>query len=262
MQVRFYNAGNKIEEHMKFSQPEGGDIHFIAYWLLVAPKESWFEVPTEIDVRGLGIAVSFAKDIQQRFGARGVVRLDPAWDEAKAEGSEPEKFPLAANEEAAIEKAGILWKRYLKRVATEHLNDCDNIKTAGGTPRAAGGFTKFALETLGIQDPYDRYFNDLTKGAPNGNGTNADVKAILVAQGQMMERMMAVFMSAVTGNKLTPEDVKSAMGLKPEETLTSGVVTGAVIKPVSMRGAGPDADIFDRKVKSKAERSKEAAAAL
>ena len=75
MEVRFYNAGNKIDELISFTLPEGGDIHFIGHWPLLAPKESWFAVPTEIEVRGIGIAVSFAKDIQQRFGKRGVVRL-------------------------------------------------------------------------------------------------------------------------------------------------------------------------------------------
>lgn len=261
MQVRFYNAGNKIEEHMKFSQPEGGDIHFIAYWLLVAHKESWFEVPTEIDVRGLGIAVSFAKDIQQRFGQRGVVRLDPNWDEKKAEGSEPEKFPLAATEDAAIEKAGILWKRYLRRVATEHLNDCDNIKTAGGTPRAAGGFTKFALETLGIEDPYDRYFSELKKGG-NKNGTSDEVKAILAAQGQMMQTLMTLILAQASGQKIDPEMIKAAMEpAKTAETLTSGIATGTITKPLGKEYKGPG-EQFDKKVKSKSERAEAAAAAL
>lgn len=261
MQVRFYNAGNRIQEHMKFSLPEGGDIHFIGYWILDAPSQAWVEIPTEIEVRGIGVSVSFPKDIKERFGARGVVQLDPGWNEAEAEGSEPEKYPKATTEEKAVEKAGIIWRRYLERVARIHLDDCDNIKTAGGRPHAAGGFTKFALQELGIEDPYDRYFNDLKKGV-NSSGTSSDVTAILTAQGRMVQTLITVLLAQASGQKIDPEILKAALQpAQVPETLTSGIATGTITKPLGKEYKGPG-DQFDKKVLSKKERAEAAAAAL
>lgn len=266
MNVRFYNAGNRIDETLRFSQPEGGDIHFIGYWPLRAPKEGWFEVPSELELQNTTIAVQFTRDIKQKFGPRGVVLLDPRWDPAKEDpDGELWKYPLAPTEELVIQRADALWKIYLRKIVEGHLADCQSAMAAGGAPRAAAGFTKSALNLLGIKDPGEQYFLNLQKGPGAPSGVSDDVKAILVSQGQMMQTLATLIIAQASGKPLDPEAIKAAMAaVQTPETLTSGVMTGHVTKPVdhTLRGSGPDADVFDRKVKPKSERNKAAVAAL
>ena len=158
---------------------------------------------------------------------------DPSFDVAKEAGEEPEKYPLATTEELVMEKAELLWKRWLRTVVEGHLADCQNAMSAGGAPRAASGFTKHALELLGIADPGEQYFLNLSKGGNNG-GASGDVKAILASQGQMMQTMMSVVLAMASGQKLDPEMLKTAMEpAKSPETLMSGVATGKITKPLS-----------------------------
>lgn len=264
MNVRFYNAGEKIDVMIPFTLLQGADIHCNGSWSFCALKEAWVDVPTEIEVGHESIAVRFAKDVRERYGKRGLIQLDAAWDAKKEDpDAEPEKYPVAATEELCIAKGDVIWKRWLRSVVQSHIDQCENSMSAGGAPKAAWGFTKHAFQVLGIQDPGERYFSDLTKKGGNGHGTSDDVKAILVAQGQMLQTLVTVLVAQASGKPLDAEAIKAAMEpVKTPDTLTSGVMTGKVTKPVDMRGAGPDADIFDRKVKSKTERTKEAIAAL
>lgn len=261
MNVRFYNAGNRIDETFAFSQPEGGDIHFIGRWPLRAPKEGWFEVPSELELQNTTIAVQFVRDIKQKFGPRGVVMLDPRWDPAK-EDPEGElwKYPLAPNEELVIARAEKLWTLYLRKIVQGHLDDCQSAMAAGGAPRAATGFTKSALKLLNIQDPGEQYFLNLQKGVGSNAGVSDDVKAILASQGTMMQTMMALMLQLASGKPLDPEAIKAAMTpVQTPETLTSGVMTGKP-KPIENRPDGLEA--YDRKVKPKKERNEAAVAAL
>jgi len=269
MNARFYNAGHRIDETIAFSLPEGGDIHYIGRWPLRAPKESWFEVPSELEVQNTTISVQFIRDIKQKFGPRGIAMLDPLWDPAK---EDPElelwKYPFAPTEELVVERAQKLWNLYLRKVVEGHLADCQSAMAAGGAPRAASGFTRNALKALNIQDPGEQYFLNLQKGqAGNGHGAGVsdDVKAILVQQGQMMNSMMAIVIALASGQKLDPEQLKAQMEpAKTPDSLTTGVMTGKVAKPVdhSLRGSGGDAEAYDRKVKGKKDRSEAAVAAL
>lgn len=263
MNVRFYNAGEKIDVMIPFTLPQGGDIHCNGSWSFCALKESWVEVPTEIEVGSEAIAVRFAKDVRERYGKRGLIQLDPAWDAKKEDpDAEPEKYPVAATEELVMSKGEIIWKRWLRAVVQGHLDDCQSAMSANSAPKAAAGFTKHAMQILGIADPGEQFFLNLQKGG-NGHGTSDDVKAILAAQGQMMNTMMGLVVALASGKPIDADAIKAAMEpVKTPDTLTSGVMTGKIAKPVDMRGSGPDADIFDRKVKSKTERTKEAVGAL
>lgn len=267
MNVRFYNAGDRIDEIFRFSDLEGGDIHFIGYWPFAPSKEAWIDVPTEMEFRNGTIAVRFVQDIKLKFGPRGIVMLDPQWDPAK-ENPETElwKYPVAPTKELVIERAEKLWQLYLRKIVEGHLADCQSAMAAGGAPRAASGFTKRALKLLNIQDPGELYFQNLQKGnTANNAGVSDETKAILASQGQMMQTMMMLMIQIAGGQKVDPEAIKKAMEpTKTPETLTTGVMTGKVAKPIdhTLRGSGPDADVFDRKVKDKGTRNKEAVAAL
>lgn len=261
MNARFYNAGHRIDETFAFSHPEGGDIHFIGRWPLQAPKEGWFDVPTELELQNTTISVQFVRDIKQKFGPRGVVMLDPRWDPAK-EDPEAElwKYPFAPTGDLVIARADALWKLYLRKVVAAHLADSESARAAGGAPRSATGFTKNALKMLNIQDPGEEYFLSLQKGVGSNAGVSDDVKAILASQGTMMQTMMALMLQLASGKPLDPEAIKAAMTpVQTPETLTSGVMTGKP-KPIENRPDGLEA--YDRKVKPKKERNEAAVAAL
>lgn len=260
---RFYNAGTRLDEKFRFSDVDGGDIHFLGYWGLNAPKEGWFDVPTEIEFRNSSIAVQFVRDLKQKYGPRGVVMLDPSWD-PKKEDPEAElwKYPMAPTETLVVERADKLWKLFLRKIVESHLADCQSAMAAGGAPRAAAGFTKAALKTLNIQDPGEQYFLNLQKGQ-GGNGAagvSDDVKAILAQQGTMMQTMMALMLQMAGGKPLDAEAIKAAMApVQTPATLTSGVMTGKP-QPIDNRPDGLEA--YNRKVKDKKVRNQEAVAAL
>lgn len=263
MLQRFYNGGSRIDETFAFSHPEGGDIHFIGRWPLRAPKEGWFDVPSELELQNTTISVQFVRDIKQKFGPRGVVLLDPRWDPAKEDpDGELWKYPIAPTEELVIARADKLWNLYLRKIVEGHLADCQSAMAAGGAPRAATGFTKAALKLLNIQDPGEQYFLNLQKGIGNGHGggVSDDVKAILAQQGTMMQTMMALMLQMAGGKPLDPEAIKTAMApVQTPETLTSGVMTGKP-RPIENRPDGLEA--YNRKVKDKKVRNQEAVAAL
>lgn len=264
MNVRFYNAGDRIDETWRFSQPEGGDPHFLGYWPFTASKEAWFDVPTEMELQNTTISVQFVKDIKQKFGPRGVVMLDPRWDPTKEDpDGELWKYPLAPTEELVIKRAKDLWQMFLRKVVEAHLADCQSALAAGGSPRSGRGFTARALKLLNVGDPGEQYFMNLQK-APQGNGhggVSDDVKAILTSQGQMMQTLTTLIVAQASGEKLDAETIKKLLvPVQTPQTLTSGVATGKITKPIEDKPDGLEA--YDRKVKPKNERNKAAVAAL
>lgn len=263
MNVRFYNAGNKIDEMFPFSLPDGGDIHFVGSWNLYAPKQSWFVVPTEIEIQNTTIAVQFVRDVQQRFGSRGIVMLNPQYDASTEDAEvEPDKYPVAATEDAVIAKANVIWKLWLRKIVQGHLDDCQNAMAAGGAPRAASGFTKHAMKALDIQDPGEQYFLNLQNKNGSTAGVSDDVKAILASQGQMMQAMMGVVMALATGKPVDPEAIKTAMeATKTPTTLTSGIATGTITKPLGDKLTGLE-EHYPQTTKGKASRQADAAKAL
>lgn len=249
MSIRFYNAGDKIEEMMRYSVgPADKDANLFAYWPLVAPKEDFFEVPTEVTLAaGETIAVQFAQDITRRFGSRGVIRIRPDY---KRDSEDPEKelaaYPFAASDAQAAARGEELWRLHLQKVVQAHLDDCESARAAGGAPRLAAGFTKRALKLLGIEDPGQQYFGSLSKGAPR---TADPAIAELRAQNQLMT---ALLFQLLQGKTIDPEMLAKLQAPAAAESgpIVSGVMTGEVKKPVSMPEAAP--------AKGKAARSKEA----
>jgi hypothetical protein len=211
---RFYNAGSKIDEVFPFSLPEGADIHVIGRWNLLAPKEGWFEVPRELMVRDLTIAVQFAQDIKRRFGNRGVVMLDPAYDPSKEDEDKPlESYPVAPTEELVIERAEKLWDNYLEKICQSHLEDVQNAMSSGGAPRGARGFTVHALKLKGYRDPAQDYFLGMKEGqqgkAPAG--ASAEFAGMMAQMAKQNSMMMSIVLALATGQKIDPELLKQAI---------------------------------------------------
>lgn len=236
--TRFYNAGDKLEEYMSYSLPDSmqqdNGKHSLSRWALIAPKQGWFDVPTTLDVNGETVALYFVKDISLKFGKRGIVKLDPQYDATKEDSERSvTEYPVASTEDACIARGAEIWQLYLRSIVENHLRDCQAAMSAGGAPTASSGFTKHAMKLLGIDDPGEKYFNQLKQGGPAG--VSADVAAILASQQQQTQAMMTALLAIASGQKLDPEALKAALAPPAmPASMTSGVATGKITKPVTM----------------------------
>ncbi len=267
MSVRFYNAGDKIDNVLSYSLPEGSDIHTIARWPFIAEREAWVEVPTELTIGGQDISVPFHKDIQRNYGHRGVVKLDA---KARVEPINSEesldKQAVGRSEEECLARGAEIWQLYLRKVVESHIADCQAAMSAGGAPKTAVGFTKRALKLLGVVDPGEEYFLRLSKGEKPG-ALDSGVAQLVAQMQTQQQQMMAILLGFVTG-KLTPDEIKAALGgtaapaAEPATTkpVTSGIVTGKTKPDKGPRETG--LEVYDRKVKGKKDRASEAAKEL
>lgn len=251
--VTFYNAGSQIEELFAYSQESPDrESNYYAKWLFTAPKESFFEVPEQMTntLTGGVVAVQFARDVTMKFGARGVIRLDVNYDKSKEDAEQPiEKYPYAATKEGAVERGKEIWWAYIGHVVQAHIDDCESARTAGGTPRAAAGFTKRALKLMGVRDPAEAYMQLLKEG-----GSPAGDFSELRAQNAML---MAVLMGMLKGEPVDPELLAkiSSPSLDPSKVQT-GIMTG---KPSVQH---PVPEPYKVPTMNRSERSKRAAAEL
>jgi hypothetical protein len=151
---RLYNAGERISEILHYSLPDGHDIHCTARFLLEAPEKQFFEIPTAIIIGDARISVQFLETILRpdRYGERGVILVDANW-KPPADTEEAERLPVARNDKEAVEKATRHWDGYVKKVAQQWIDQCQQVRSAGGVPTAASGFVIRALRKCGIVDP-------------------------------------------------------------------------------------------------------------
>ena len=253
---KFYNAGDKIDEVLSYSLPEGHDIHVIARWQMTAPAKDFFEVPHELELGRSTIHVEFARDITRKFGVRGVVLID-ARHKTEKESDDKPKPAFAASDEQAMARGKELWEKYTRTIVEQHLNDCEASRAAGGAPRAAIGFTKRCLKLHGITDPSEQYFNSLRAGG-TGNQNDNQVAAL---QAQM-NGLMAVVLASASGQKL---DVTTLRAVMPEnfgvpQQTTSGIATGKT-KP-EPEGRANGLEHLKKPVNDKKSRNAKAAAEL
>jgi len=269
----FYNAGMRIDEHMRFSisassagfNSDGNDTQSLGYWHLHAPRESFFFVPAVIQSGLEEMRVNFAADIKRRFGKQGVVLVDAKW---KPENEDPDKdvseYAVAPTRELAQKRAEEIWQLHLKKIVEQHLADCQNAMAAGGAPRAAAGFTKKAFKILGIADPGEQYFAGLKDAGRNAafSGQSNDVLLTLQQQNQTM---MALVVAIASGQKVDPELLKALApqpGKAPIMPVTSGIATGEIKKPVEFDSKKAGLDVYDHKTAGRKERAAAAEKAL
>jgi hypothetical protein len=161
---KFYNAGDRIQQTLRFSNPNGHDIHCICHFHLDAPAGRVFTVPEMIDVQGAEVHVHFVDDIVRDFGSRGVILIDSAFEPPlryNEEGQQTKeideeqwaKMPVARSEEEAKAKGQLIWREYIDVAVRAYLDQCEHIRAAGGMPIAASGWVKHALKLAGIVDP-------------------------------------------------------------------------------------------------------------
>lgn len=153
--VKFYNAGDRIQHTMRYSNPSGHDIHVIAMYRLDAPQGGFFEVPEESEIEGAIVRHTFDRDIARDWGKRGVIRVDANY-EAKDDPDQDDVFPAAKTEALAIEKGKRLWKKFVQERVNEFLEYCSNVKSVGGVPRGADSTMQRYLKIVGMVDPTEQ----------------------------------------------------------------------------------------------------------
>ena len=145
----FYNAGTKINETIQFDYP-GRDIrveNLTARWQLIAEGESFFEVPAMIMPGGVPVWTGFDVEIIKRHGGKQVVQVVPNYVD------NGDDLPYAATREEAVVKARTTSKSYLVGLAQQHKDHVSEMRVRGMTALPAQGLTKYAIRTLGIEDP-------------------------------------------------------------------------------------------------------------
>jgi hypothetical protein len=238
----FYNAGLRHQELMRFSisssslgfNADGNDNHSVGFWPLDAPKENFFTVPAEMPSGNEILRVNFADDIKRKFGKMGMVLIDRQWDPGQ---EDPDKdlneYPIAPNRDAAVKRGAAIWQLHLRKIVEGHLADCQNAMAAGGAPRAAAGFTKKAFTLLGIADPGEQYFAGLKEAGKTA--ASGQVNEVLLQMQAQNQAMLGIVLAIASGQKIDPELLKALApkpGAVPLGTITSGVGTGEIKKPV------------------------------
>jgi hypothetical protein len=214
---------------------------------------------------GETIAVQFQRDIPRKWGERGVIKIDPAYDPEQEDAEAPlQKYPFARTRQEAIARGRELWNLYLRSVVESHLADCEAARAAGGAPRSARGFTKRALKLLSIQDPGEQYFNSLQNGGAGQQPAAAPVSPQLAVMEGKFNMLMGMFMAFMTGEKPDPAKLAelmqtpNAVGVTEQgKVVTSGITTGEIKKPIKNESG------YEReKAGGKEERAKKAEAHL
>lgn len=187
----FYNGGDRISEVLPYSLPNGHDIHCIARWTMEAPEREFFQVPKVFKIEGANISVSFAQTILRtdRYGGKGVVLVNGNW-EAPADPEQAEKMPIALSREKAIEKAKRHWDGYVSSVAQQWIDECNQVRTNGGVPRAASGFVVRALKLRGIVDPASSVLMAATESKSNKSEIDL-LKEQLDKQSTLIQQLLA-----------------------------------------------------------------------
>lgn len=180
---RLYNGGDRILETMIYTKPDGRDIHANGHFLVDAPAESFFEVPTELEDGVATVHVRFAQDLLRRHGHRGVILIDKNLDVDGIADSEP----VAATEEQAKRKGRERWLEHCRNVVRKFEEEVAQARAQGGAPRRPSGFTKRALELLGIKDPTEA----LLLEAASSKSELAELKDIVRRQQEQLAQLVA-----------------------------------------------------------------------
>lgn len=178
--ITFYNPGTRICEKLAFDHPTNDikNVNIIAYFLVDAPQESFFVLPTQIPVSTADgeermVSVDFAKRFLISYRDYGVVRIDPKRKDTSQDDN------VASTEKEAREKGNRLWREYLEAKAREHIANVDQAVAAGAVPMRAKGVYAQALKMLRMEDPADKV-GSVVK-------SNENISEISVLQAQLAE---------------------------------------------------------------------------
>ena len=160
--IRFYNAGDRIQAVIRYSDPGGHDIHCIANYMLDAPAQDFFQVPEEAEIAGANVRFSFERDIMRDYGGRGVIMVDANY-KPQEEMEADDVFPIAQSDRAAIEKGMRKWMGFVKDRVKEFMDQCEMVRSVAGVPRPATGVMLRYLKLLGMVDPSEAMLRESQK---------------------------------------------------------------------------------------------------
>lgn len=206
----FYNGGDRISEALQYSLPDGHDIHCTARWPMEAPERDFFQVPKVLVIGGARVSIPFVETIlrSDRYGSRGVILIDANW-EPPADPDEAEKMPVATSKEFAVEKAKRHWDGYVKKVAQQWIDECNEARSRGGVPRAASGFVVRALKLCGLTDPATQVMVQAQESKTNKSDMD-ELRELVRTQGEQIAQLTGGKTKAANEPKPTPRSRSAA----------------------------------------------------
>jgi hypothetical protein len=173
--AKFYNPGQKIYDRLQYTHPtkDPKEGNTLSYYLMDAPEGEFFEVPDTVVIDSpegeLQVPVNFGKRVKALYQNRGVIQIMTNGKEIAEDDN------AAASEKEAKVKGNAMWREYLRTIAREHYTSVEETKSFGGVPRGATGLTKYALNTLNLEDPADRI--DTITRAKEGQVSNVEMQS-------------------------------------------------------------------------------------
>lgn len=187
---RLYNGGDRISEQLLYSLPDdvSHDKHCVARYAMEAPANEFFNLPKMFVIQGSRIYVPFTETVlrSDRYGERGVILVNPDYELPK-DPETADKIPIANTDKDAIKKAERHWYVYVSKVAQQWLDECNEVRSRGGVPRAASGFVLRALKLRGIEDPGTQVLTQ----AINNKTEMEEMKERMKKQDALIEKLLA-----------------------------------------------------------------------
>lgn len=161
--VRFYNGQTSpFKERFTYTKPDTNwkEENGTAYLYINANPETFFTVPFEVETGEGTWRISVHKEITERFGSKGIVRVDPNIKEAiEANPDDPRYLFMAFDEASARIKGKALWRGYLRSVIEEFEKENEKRVTERGQNRLRpANWIAHAYEELGLEIPGDERF--------------------------------------------------------------------------------------------------------
>lgn len=161
--IRFYNGqSSPFQQKFVYTKPDTDfkEEYGNAYWNVDAPPQNFFEVPFEVETGGGTWRISIHKEITERFGDRGIIRVDANAKKAFEANPTDARFAfVAVDDEGAKEKGAALWRAYLRRIIDGFEDEnARRVTERGITPLRPNNFVSHAYKELGLEIPGDDRF--------------------------------------------------------------------------------------------------------
>jgi hypothetical protein len=246
--IKFYNAGDKIEEPISFSLPANhGDAHATGRWNMLAPA-AFFFVPTEIKlVDGTQNPMRLRHDhrTQVRHSRCDHDRRRTRIGRWRGQPHHPRRAAVRSHGCAGCQEKGKeFWKKYLEGIANVHIEECQRARASGGFGREASGFTKRAFKLLGWRDPAAEMLDGLRSNKPQGAEVGGDALTLLagiMAQLQAMngriQKLEGDPQAENTQQRLDREADAEALYNKAHKPAANTVATKKIVVPA--KGVAP-----------------------
>lgn len=179
-EVEFFNGGDAQSFKLQYDQPDGPK-HAISYWVLNAPKQSFFKVPRQMPTPyGGTVMVDFIQQALEKFGDRGFIAVVAGIDVT-------EELAYANTRDDAKRKGIDRWKKFCRAKIQEFDDENDLRVSQGRVKMKPSGFVVHAHRELGIAVPNEEVY----KTAENSKSDVDELKEILKKQQEQITELLA-----------------------------------------------------------------------